>query len=395
MNKSFNRADVVTLSAAHLMHDTFSAFLAPILPLLITKLGMSLSITAFLDITRRIPSLLNPFFGLLAERTGIKFFVILTPAVTAISMCLLGQANSVAMLVILLFTAGISATLFHIPSPVLVREASGDKIGTGMSFFMVGGELARTVGPLLITAAVSWWCLEEIYKLIPLGLLASLILYIKLKDLDVKRPVKKDKEQGSSRQVLREHGPFLAVTGGFILFQAAMKSSLTLYLPVYLTGQGASLWFAGVSLSVLQFSGVIGAFFSGNLSDRIGRRNTLLISSAGSIICMALFIITNHIAVLVALGLFLLSTGPVLMACVQDTNSSMPTFMNSMYMTVNFGVGSLVVFFVGLSGDHLGLERTYTISAFLALGMIFMALLLPRVMKTGGESRDKNSLSPV
>ncbi len=381
MSKSFNKADVVTLSAAHLMHDTFSAFLAPILPLLIAKLGMSLSVTAFLDITRRLPSLLNPFLGLLAERTGTKFFVILTPAVTAVSMCLLGQANSVVMLIILLFAAGISATLFHIPSPVLVKEASGDKIGTGMSFFMVGGELARTLGPLLITAAVSWWCLEEIYKLIPLGVLASLILYVKLKDLDVQRPPKKDKELGDTGRILKENGSFLAVIGGFILFQAAMKSSLTLYLPVYLTGQGASLWFAGGSLSVLQLFGVLGAFFSGNLSDRIGRRNTLLISSAGSIVFMALFILTHHIVVLAFLGLFLLSTGPVLMACVQDTSSSMPTFMNSMYMTVNFGVGSLVVFFVGLSGDHLGLERTYIISGFFAVGMIFMALLLPRVMK--------------
>ena len=381
MSKSFNKADVVTLSAAHLMHDTFSAFLAPILPLLITKLGMSLSVTAFLDITRRLPSLLNPFLGLLAERTGTKFFVILTPAVTAVSMCLLGQANSVVMLVILLFVAGISATLFHIPSPVLVKEASGDKIGTGMSFFMVGGELARTLGPLLITAAVSWWCLEEIYKLIPLGILSSLILYVKLKDLDVQRPAGKDKEQGDTRRILKENGSFLAVIGGFILFQAAMKSSLTLYLPVYLTGQGASLWYAGVSLSVLQLFGVLGAFFSGNLSDRIGRRNTLLISSAGSIVFMALFILTQHIVALAFLGLFLLSTGPVLMACVQDTKSSMPTFMNSMYMTVNFGVGSLVVFFVGLSGDNLGLEQTYIISGFFAVGMIFMALLLPRAMK--------------
>lgn len=68
---------ITTISVAHLVQDTYSAFLAPILPLLIEKLGMSLVMSAFLDIARKIPSLLNPFFGLLAERSDARYFVIL------------------------------------------------------------------------------------------------------------------------------------------------------------------------------------------------------------------------------------------------------------------------------------------------------------------------------
>jgi len=54
----------------------------------------------------------------------------------------------------------------------------------------------------------------------------------------------------------------------------------------------------------------------------------------------------------------------------QDTKSSMPTFMNSMYMFINFGASSIVVFVIGMMGDHLGLERTYIICALVALGTI-------------------------
>ncbi len=154
-NKAFKKSTVFTISCAHMLHDTYSAFLAPLLPLLIEKLGMSLSISALLEIIRRIPTLFNPFFGLLAERTGVKYFVILTPAITAVSMSLVGLASSYSILFILLFVSGISAALFHVPSPVMIKEASGDRIGTGMSWFMVGGESARTIGPLLVTAAVS------------------------------------------------------------------------------------------------------------------------------------------------------------------------------------------------------------------------------------------------
>lgn len=215
----------------------------------------------------------------------------------------------------------------------------------------------------------------------PLGVAASAVLYFKLKNIEVYQTVQKKKEKGDTRKLLKDYWPFLTVLTGFMLFQSAMKISLTLYLPVYLTTQGESLWVAGVSLSVLQFSGVFGAFFSGKISDNIGRRNTLLIASMGSVISMILFLLTNNIILLAFIGLFMLSTGPVLLATVQDTNSHMPTFMNSIYMTINFGVGSVVVFCLGISGDLLGLEKTYIISTFFAIGSIPSAFFITKFIK--------------
>lgn len=365
----FKFADVTVLSLAHLAHDTFSAFLAPLLPLLISKLGLSLSMVSLLDIARRIPALFNPFLGLMAERTGGKYIVIFAPAVTAIATCLIGMANSFTMLIILLFVAGVSAALFHIPTPVIIKEASGDRIGRGMSFFMVGGELARTLGPLLAITAVSVWSLEEIYRLIPLSLAASFVLYLKLRNYDVKSN-RKPKEKGDTSKILKMYYPLFISLGAFIFFQAGMKSALTLYLPVYLTEHGASLWFAGISLSLLQFFGVVGTFMAGNISDRIGRKATLVYSSAASALCMFIFIYTHNIVVLSVLGLFLFASGPVLMAGIQDTKSNMPTFMNSMYMFINFGASSIIVFIIGLMGDKLGLDKTYLICAVFAVGTI-------------------------
>jgi len=160
MNKQFIKTKVMLISFAHFAHDVFSAFLAPLLPLIIEKLGLSLSMVALLDVIRRIPALFNPLFGLIAEKRDVKYFVILTPAITAISMSLIGLAPSYTFLIILILVSGISSALFHIPSPTMVKMASGDRTGTGMSYYMVGGELACTVGPLLATAGVSWWGLE-------------------------------------------------------------------------------------------------------------------------------------------------------------------------------------------------------------------------------------------
>jgi FSR family fosmidomycin resistance protein-like MFS transporter len=374
-NKEFNKKEVLTISSAHFAHDIFSSFLAPLLPLIIEKLGLTLSMVAFLDIVRRIPALFNPLLGLMAERMDVKYFVILTPSITAISMSLLGFASSYFILILLLVIAGISSALFHIPSPTMIKHSSGEETGRGMSYFMVGGEFARTLGPLLITSAVSWWGLEGSYKLMPIGIVASLLLYIRFRNFSTHIRAKKF-EKGDVKLLLKEHQKLFYFLALFMLFNSALKSSLSLYLPVYLVNNGNSLWYAGIALSILQFSGVVGVFFSGKYSDKFGRYKILLFSSLGSIGFMALFLYTQNIIILGFLGLFVFAPAPVLMALVQDTDSHMPTFMHSIYMGINFGLSSIIVLLIGILGDSLGLNETFTICNILGIGTLFSVLFI-------------------
>ena len=374
-SKVFNKKEVLTISSAHFAHDIFSSFLAPLLPLIIERLGLTLSMVAFLDIVRRIPALFNPLLGLMAERMDVKYFVILTPSITAISMSLLGFASSYFILILLLVIAGISSALFHIPSPTMIKHSSGEETGRGMSYFMVGGEFARTLGPLLITSAVSWWGLEGSYKLMPIGIVASLLLYIRFRNFSTHIRAKKF-EKGDVKQLLKEHQKLFYFLALFMLFNSALKSSLSLYLPVYLVNNGNSLWYAGIALSILQFSGVVGVFFSGKYSDKFGRYKILLFSSLGSIGFMALFLYTQNIIILGFLGLFVFAPAPVLMALVQDTDSHMPTFMHSIYMGINFGLSSIVVLLIGILGDSLGLNETFIICNILGIGTLFSVLFI-------------------
>ena len=381
MHKKFQTEKVLTISFAHLFHDVYAAFLAPMLPLLIAKLGISLSMSSLLDITRKIPALLNPFIGLLADKICVKYMVILTPGITAIAMSLLGTTSSYFVLFILLFVAGISSTLFHIPSPVMVKSFSGDKTGTGMSFYMFGGEMARTLGPLLITAALALWGLEGTFRVMPLGILASIILYFKLKNVTSIEPRIKRQEGKSARETIKELLPFFIAIAGFQFFRAGMKAALTLYLPTYLTGQGESLWFAGISLSILQFAGAVGTFSTGYISDKISHKNTLLITGITSpFIMWALISATDmmKIPILIIMGFFLVASGPVILALVQETNTKRPAFVNSVYMTINFVITSIMVLVVGILGDHFGLELTYKICAALAILAVPFIYILPK-----------------
>ena len=181
--RSFQIGSVLTIAGGHLIHDIFTSFLAPLLPLIIQKLSLSLTLAGTLAAFQQLPSLINPFLGLLADRGSLRWFVILAPAVTATAMSMIGVAPSYTALSILLLVAGLSTAIWHTPTPAMIARVSGRQVGQGMSFFMLGGSLAYTVGPLLAVAAVSWWGLEGIWRLIPLGGAASAVLYWRTREI--------------------------------------------------------------------------------------------------------------------------------------------------------------------------------------------------------------------
>lgn len=376
---NFQTGKVATISAAHLSHDVFSAFLAPLLPLLITKFNLSLSAVAILDIARKIPQLLNPIIGLLADRICVKYLVIFTPAVTAICMSFLGLAPSFPVLFILLFVSGLSAAIFHVPGPVLIKRYSGSNTGRGMSFYMFGGEMARTLGPLLITAAVSWWGLEGSYRVLPVGLAATVVMFFMLRNLQAVERQPAKRFWSGSRQALRETAPLFAGLAGFMLFRMGLKSALTLYLPTYLTGKGETLWAAGLALSLLQFSGAIGTLGAGYFADRFGHWKMLLVIALLTPVAglgLTFFPGVLTIPLLVITGILLFASSPIQLALIQDSGTTKPAFLNSLFMTLNIISSALAVFFVGSMGDSVGLDLTYKVLAGLTvLSVPFMFLL--------------------
>ncbi|MBC8385707.1 MAG: MFS transporter [Candidatus Cloacimonetes bacterium] len=388
----FQTGNVIIVSLAHLLHDTYTSFLAPILPLLITKLNISIFQAGLLDVFRKLPSLANPFIGLIADKMSVRYFIIFAPVTTAAAMSLIGIAPHYIFLAILIFVSGISTSLFHVPTPTMVKHISGKRVGKGMSFYMLGGELARTLGPLIILGAVSIWGLEGTYKLIPFGVLASLILFIKLRKIEIRKDFDRTIKTNRRETFYRLY-PFFINLAGITLFSAAMKSALTIYLPTYLTTKGDSLWMAGISLSILQFAGAGGTFFAGLISDKIGRKTSLLIISIISPVLMWLFIMLDGvftIPILLISGFFLFGSTPVLLALVQETETRRPSLANGIYMTLSFGLSSVMTMLVGLSADKIGLDLTYKISAVVALCSIPFIIRLPSTKRKDDSTKSIN-----
>ncbi len=374
----FQNGSVITISLAHLVHDIYSSFLAPILPLLIDKLGMSLSLAGLLTVVQRIPALCNFVIGMVADKLPVRYILILAPSLTAISMSLIGSAPHYIVLMILLFISGIGSALFHVPAPVMIKQVSGNRIGKGMSFFMLGGEGARSLAPIIILGAISYWGLEGTYKLIPFGLFCSFLLYLRFKNIPISKNFKKSESDAKMFDTFKKSLPIFAKIMGIIFFTSLLKSALTTFLPTFITSQGSSLWAGGISLSILQLSGAAGTFLSGTISDKIGRKRTLLIMATVTPLLMWAFLFLDKvfaIPILLLAGFFMFASTPVLLAIVNNIETEHPSFLNGVYMTFNFVFGALAVWLVGFLGDTIGLELTYQLAPIMGL------LAIPFILK--------------
>ena len=390
INNNFKTHDLILISIIHHLHDIYTSFLAPLLPLLIEKLAINYTMVSFLSVAQRIPSLLNPIIGIMADKFKVRYFIVIAPAITALSMSLIGVAPGYPFLLVILFISGISSTLFHVPTPVLVKKLSGNKIGKGMSYFMLGGELARTIGPLVILGVVSIWKLEGSYRLFPLGIVASIILYLKLRKIELRKDFESAKIDIKLWDTFKSFMPVFITMAGITFFRGAMKSALTLFLPIFIKDQGNSLWFAGISLSVLQLAGAFGTFIAGPISDKIGRKNTLLISAIITPLMMFIFINTQGLLVLIVLifcGIFLFFPGPVMLAAVHDFDTKRGSFVNGIYFGMNFILNSITVFLVGYFSDKFGLENVYRFS------IIWALLTIPFILRFKENNKEMKTIS--
>jgi FSR family fosmidomycin resistance protein-like MFS transporter len=377
-NSSFQKERVLLLSACHFIHDIYSSFLAPLLPFIIEKFSLNLTQAGLLSTIMQIPALLNPLIGKLADRTSVRYFIILAPAMTAIPMSLLAIAPNYIVLLALLFVAGISVSLFHVPAPVMVYRVSGGKTGKGMSFFMTGGELARTLGPLAIIGAVSLLGFDGYYPVMIIGILASLLMYFKFKDIPI---TSSSSEKPSIRRTMNELKGLLIPLSAIVILRGFMHASLTAFLPLYIMQETANVWLAGISLSLFEAAGVVGILAIGSLSDRFGRRNMLLFSLIIAPVSLLVFINSPtwlQFPALIITGVTLLSTTPVMLAMIQEATEDGSSSANGLFMMISFLARSAVVVVVGFTADHIGLEKTYILSAMLGLFGIPAILMLPR-----------------
>jgi len=125
---------------------------------------------------------------------------------------------------------------------------------------------------------------------------------------------------------------------------------------------------------------VVGALLGGAMSDRLGRRLILFISTLTTPLLMFVFLAIDgwlQFPLLLVMGFTALSVTPVVMALVQESFPENRALANGVYMSLSFILSSGVVVVLGAMGDLFGLRLAFTASAVITLLGLPLILLLP------------------
>jgi FSR family fosmidomycin resistance protein-like MFS transporter len=370
----FHFPGVIAVSIGHFIHDVYSSFLAPLLPLIIEKLSLSFTQAGLLSTVMQLPALFNPWIGSLADRFSVRWLLVLAPALTAIPMSLIGLAPSFGVLMILMLFAGISVSFFHVPAPVVVSRMSADRKGLGMSFFMVGGEAARAVGPMIAVGMIALWGLEGFYPIMTVSFFCSVLLYFATRNFP---ETKTSSRPIPIRETWLDLRPIFLPITGILVARGFMHGCMVSFLPTFIEMNTGNLWLAGAGLTIFETAGVVGVLVSGTLSDRFGRRRMLTLSMIGAPISLLAFVWLEgawSYVFLMMTGFTLLSTTPVMLAMVQENAVKSPAAANGLYMMISFLARSAVIVIVGMAGDLVGLKTAYILFAvigFIGLPIVF------------------------
>jgi len=376
---------VLLMSWAHFAHDLYPSFLGVLVPAIQAKLGVSLFWASAMVPAQQLPSIVQPFLGYVADRTSRRWFVVLSPAVAALALSSIGIAPHFAVVLVLLLVSGLASAAFHAPAVALVGEFGGQRLGRAMAIFMAGGELARTVAPILLTAVIAHFTLDGMPLVMLVGLAASATLFLRLRTEASDEIARRYADQAQLRRLIRERQrPFIGLLGSVVANTAAVTPP-SFFLVEYLLQRGGSEWYGGLALSAFYASGIIGGLVGGSLSDWVGRRGALLLSSLGTAPLLALYLAIENgswlmLPLLVLIGVFATPPRSVTLALANDIAPEARGPLSGFTLATSFVAQSIIALAFGAVAEAIGIERAFWLTVGASLAGVPFALLIPATM---------------
>lgn len=379
---------MVLIGVCHLINDAMQSVIPAMFPLLERDMGLTYTQLGLISFTLNMfASVLQPVVGFVTDKKPMPYALPVGMVSSFAGLALLIFAPNYWMILISVLFLGLGSAIFHPEGSRVSFMSAGNKRGLAQSIYQVGGNTGQALAPLISAFLIlpfGMYGASVILVLTAIGIfmLTKIAIWYKEKMEEEKiSNVKKVLISSLPPLTKKQVGIALGLLFAIIFARSFYTTNISNFYVFYLLEEyGLTIRQGQLLIFLFMACGVVGTFFGGPLSDRIGRKNVILLSVVAPIpLCLALPYVPLWLVVilLIAIGSLIMISFSVTVVYAQELVPSKIGTMAGLTVGLSFGMGAIGAVAIGALMDGIGIEKTIVIISLLPLLML-VALALPK-----------------
>jgi FSR family fosmidomycin resistance protein-like MFS transporter len=380
MTMGANSKVIFALSLVHFTGDFYAAFLTPLLPLFVDKLGLTLTQVGLLaGISRFLAFVVQPSAGYIADHYHTRVFILGGPLLATVFMPLIGIAPSYGVLLLFVSMGSIGVSMFHPPAAGMVSQYAGSHFGLSMALFNLGGTLSFGLGPIFIAFFVHTWGLESSPLTMVFGLVLMAFLY-KIVPLPTTEGLANLGFMGSIKEAFGAVWKPIFIIWAVMALRSFVGQAYMTFLPIYYAREGFSLLSIGTIVSIFTVAGALSGVAAGHLSDRFGFKPIFFVSHGLATPSLYLLLLLPgdwaYVSAFLA-GFFVMASLPLGVTMAQEIAPKGKSMVSSLMMGLAWGTGGMMTPLAGKLADLFSIRPVLAALAVIPLLTVGLIALLP------------------
>ncbi len=370
----------VAASGSHFFVDILNNSRTLLVALLAVSLGLSNAQVGIALLLYNVGSALSqPFFGVLADRHGPRWYISggLAWMVAMYSLAVV-WGDWAALVFITL--AGFGSGAVHPAGAMVASKSSVQARTQATGFFFAAGQTGLFIGPILAGLLLEAFGQPGYLVLPALAFSAVVAAWHWVSDqrfTSLERQELAESVAEGRRLDWRTLIPLTVV----ITTSSTIGIATINFAPKLFAEQGYSPAYVGWTAGLYMMGSAVGGITGGALADRINRRLPLLLGMLGAILPLYFYIPAGdpwRFGLLVLSGFFAGMPHSVLVIMVQSLLPGRRAFASGLTLGLMFFSGAIGTYLLGVAADEVGLVTALQALIALPLAAITATLLLPR-----------------
>lgn len=380
---------MIAIGVGHLINDTMQSVVPAMFPLLARDLGLTFTQLGLITfVLNMFSSSLQPVVGLVSDKKPMPYALPIGMISAFIGLAMLIFANQYWIIIAAVLFLGFGSAIFHPEGSRVSFMAAGNKRGLSQSIYQVGGNSGQALAPLISAFILDIYGQRGAAIVLLLTAFGIALLFKisrwyanQLEEARLSKKAKKILISSLPPLSKKQVGIALTLLLIIIFARSFYTTNMTSFYVFYLMDHyGLTLPMGQVLIFTFMAFGVIGTFFGGSLSDRIGRKNVIILSVVVPMpFCLALPYMPIWLVpvFLIIIGTLIMISFSVTVVYAQELVPSKIGTMAGLTTGFAFGMGAIGGVIIGFLLDKIGIYTTMQIVSILPI-LLVVAFFLPK-----------------